>query len=145
MHALIARFECIYVHMSAYERIWVRLALGWDFEFPQKTTNEFDNSECFSIKNGLDLRPGEYKITSQSLRQKNTKCRHLLFFSNYLAGLITIILLSHWEGCSPSLRTPALVHRALCAALAPPPFIATLLLLRKILAVTKKTNRMLLS
>ena len=43
--------------------MYVRLALGLDFEFPQKITNELDNSECFSIKNGLDLRPREYKIS----------------------------------------------------------------------------------
>ena len=43
--------------------MYIRLALGWDFEFPQKTTNELDNSESFSINNGLDLRPREYKIT----------------------------------------------------------------------------------
>ena len=40
-----------------------RLAVGLDFEFPQKATNELDNSECFSIKSGLDLMPREYKIT----------------------------------------------------------------------------------
>ena len=43
--------------------IGIRLALGLGFEFPQKTTNELDNSECFLINNGLDLRPREYKIT----------------------------------------------------------------------------------
>ena len=49
--------KCCVIHT------FIRLALGLDFEFPQNTTNELDNSECFSIKNGLDLRPREYKIT----------------------------------------------------------------------------------
>ena len=44
-------------------KLIIRIALGLDFEFPQKITNELDHSECFLIKNGLDLRPREYKIT----------------------------------------------------------------------------------
>ena len=50
-------------HLSVASQLFNGLALGLDFEFPQKATNELDNSECFSIKNGLDLRPREYKIT----------------------------------------------------------------------------------
>ena len=55
----------------------------------KRTSNKLDNSEYFSIKNGLDLRPREYKITSQSLRQNSPKCHHFLFFFVNLAGQIT--------------------------------------------------------
>ena len=41
----------------------IRLALGLDLGLPQESSNALDNSACFSIKNGLDLRPREYKIT----------------------------------------------------------------------------------